>query len=60
MVFRDCTRSPERQFSGLEAATRTALEQLEMDTTIDHVTDFARIASYGVMSTPVLVIDRDD
>ena len=28
-----------------------------MDTTIDHVTDFAQIASYGVMSTPALVVD---
>ncbi|MDD4096078.1 MAG: thioredoxin family protein, partial [Oscillospiraceae bacterium] len=24
---------------------------------IEHVTDFARIAAYGVMSTPALVID---
>ena len=28
-----------------------------MDTTIDHVTDYAQIASYGVMSTPALVVD---
>ncbi len=28
-----------------------------MDTTIEHITDFARIASYGVMTTPALVID---
>jgi protein-disulfide isomerase len=28
-----------------------------MDTTIDHVRDFAQIASYGVMSTPALVVD---
>lgn len=41
----------------LEAATKAALEQLGMDTTIDHVTDFATIASYGVMSTPALVVD---
>ncbi len=41
----------------LEAATKTALEQLGMDTTIDHVTDFKQIASYGVMTTPALVID---
>jgi small redox-active disulfide protein 2 len=41
----------------LEAATKKALEQLGMDTTIDHVTDFAQIAAYGVMSTPALVID---
>lgn len=41
----------------LEAATKAALEQLGMDTAIDHVTDFAAIASYGVMSTPALVVD---
>jgi protein-disulfide isomerase len=28
-----------------------------MDTDIDHVTDFSQIASYGVMTTPALVID---
>lgn len=41
----------------LEAATVEALKQLGMDTTIDHVTDFSKIAAYGVMSTPALVVD---
>ena len=41
----------------LEAATKAALEQLGMDATIDHVTDFSQIASYGVMTTPALVVD---
>lgn len=41
----------------LETETRAALEQLGMDTTIDHVTDFSQIAAYGVMSTPALVVD---
>lgn len=41
----------------LEAATKAALEQLGMETTIDHVTDFTQIAAYGVMTTPALVID---
>ena len=41
----------------LEGNTKAALLQLGMDTTIDHVTDFTKIASYGVMSTPALVID---
>ena len=27
-----------------------------MDVPIDHVTDFTRIAAYGVMSTPALVV----
>lgn len=41
----------------LEASTKEALVQLGMDTDIDHVTDYAQIAAYGVMSTPALVID---
>lgn len=41
----------------LEAATRMALAELEMDTAIDHVTDFVQIAAYGVMTTPALVVD---
>ena len=41
----------------LEAATKAALEQLGMDSAIDHVRDFAQIAAYGVMSTPALVVD---
>ena len=43
--------------NALELATKAALEQLGMDTTIEHVTDFSKIASYGVMSTPALVVD---
>lgn len=41
----------------LEAATVEALTELGMDTTVDHVRDFAEIAKYGVMSTPALVVD---
>lgn len=40
----------------LEAATKAALEKLGMNTEIEHITDFSEIASYGVMSTPALVI----
>lgn len=43
--------------NALEAATKEALQQLGMDTTIDHVKDFAQIAAYGVMTTPALVVD---
>lgn len=43
--------------SALEEAVRSALEELGMDTAIDHVTDFAQIATYGVMSVPALVVD---
>ena len=42
----------------LEAAAKAALEQMGMDSTIDHVTDFAQIAAYGVMTTPALVINK--
>ncbi len=41
----------------LEAATIEALNELGMDTTIDHVKEYEKIASYGVMTTPALVID---
>ena len=41
----------------LEDAARAALAELNMDTIIDHVTDFSRIAAYGVMTTPALVVD---
>ena len=43
--------------NALEAATKEALQQLGMNTAIDHVTDFSQIAAYGVMSTPALVVD---
>ncbi len=41
----------------LEESTLQALADLGMDTTIEHVTDFTKIASYGVMTTPALVVD---
>ena len=41
----------------LEANVKKALEQLGMDTAIQHVTDFNVIAAYGVMTTPALVVD---
>lgn len=43
--------------NALEEATRKALVELGMDTTIDHVTDFTQIAAFGVMTTPALVVD---
>jgi small redox-active disulfide protein 2 len=45
----------------LEQRTRQALSDLGRtgtDDTITKVTDFADIVSYGVMSTPALVIDE--
>lgn len=43
--------------NALETAVKEALEELGMDSAIDHVTDFTQIAAYGVMSTPALVVD---
>lgn len=43
--------------NALEQAAREALAELGMETAIDHVTDFSRIAAYGVMTTPALVVD---
>ncbi|WP_296130072.1 thioredoxin family protein [uncultured Anaerococcus sp.] len=41
----------------LERSTREALAELNVEEDIDHITDFSQIASYGVMSTPALVIN---
>lgn len=41
----------------LEAATKEALIELGMDSTIEHVRDFEKIAAFGVMTTPALVVD---
>lgn len=42
----------------LEAHVSEALTQLGVQESFDHITDFAEIASYGVMTTPALVIDE--
>ncbi|MEW6197546.1 MAG: thioredoxin family protein [Planctomycetota bacterium] len=41
----------------LEAATRAAADKLGVPYELTHVKDLAKIASYGVMMTPALVID---
>lgn len=43
----------------LENSTKTALSELQLDYVIEHITDFAEIASYGVMSTPALVFNDE-
>lgn len=43
----------------LEAVTRQALEKLGIQADIETVTDLPSIMSYGVMSTPALIIDGD-
>lgn len=42
----------------LEKRTREAVEATGVEASIEKVTDYAVIASYGVMSTPALVIDE--
>lgn len=42
----------------LEARTIEALGVLGLSAPIEKVTDYGEIASYGVMSTPALVIDE--
>ena len=43
----------------LETNTRKALDELGLTVDIDKVTDPAEIVSWGVMSTPALVIDDE-
>jgi small redox-active disulfide protein 2 len=43
----------------LERATREAVAELGLDAAIEKVEDYATIASYGVMSTPALVVDEE-
>jgi small redox-active disulfide protein 2 len=43
----------------LEAATRTAISELGLDIELEKVTDPGEIVSWGVMSTPALVIDDE-
>lgn len=41
----------------LEASVKAALAELGTEEAVGHVTDYAGIAAYGVMSTPALVVD---
>lgn len=43
----------------LEKLTEDALGALGIEAPVDHVTDEQEIISYGVMSTPALVIDDE-
>ncbi len=42
----------------LEKRTLEALGDLKMEATVEDVTDYQKIASYGIMRTPGLVIDE--
>ncbi|MFW5913688.1 MAG: thioredoxin family protein [Bacillota bacterium] len=41
----------------LEKHVHQALESLGKDANVEHVTDINKIADYGVMGTPALVVD---
>ena len=41
----------------LEKNTKAAIEQLQIDMKMEHISDFAQIASYGIMTTPALVVN---
>ena len=41
----------------LQAMAEEAVASLGIEATVEEVTDYAAIASYGVMRTPALVID---
>lgn len=43
--------------SSLEKVTREAVEQKGVNANIEKVEDFVQIMTYGVMTTPALVID---
>lgn len=42
----------------LEKNVQVAIKELDVDASIEKVTDFKEISKYGVMSTPALVIDE--
>ena len=42
----------------LERVTRRAIADLDLDATVEKVTDYPTIVGYGGMSTPALVVDE--
>lgn len=43
----------------LEKVVRTAVDEMGLDATVEKVTELTDIMSYGIMSTPGLVIDGE-
>ncbi len=46
-----------KKCDALEAAVREALRDMGCEEEVEHIRDFAQIASYGVLTTPALVVD---
>ncbi len=42
----------------LEANTKQALEELKLEANVEKISEIQDIMSYGIMSTPVLVVDN--
>lgn len=42
----------------LEENTKQAAKELELSAEVEHIYDIAAITSYGIMSTPALVVDE--
>ncbi|NLY09439.1 MAG: thioredoxin family protein [Tissierellia bacterium] len=48
-----------KKCNALEKSTAEALAELGISAEVKHINDFSEIASYGVMTTPALVIDEE-
>ena len=48
-----------RRCEQLAASTKEAADQLGIDYALEKVTDIAKLADYGVMMTPALVVDGE-
>ena len=42
----------------LEKRVRTAVQELQLDAEVFKISDYAKIAEYGVMKTPAMVVDE--
>jgi small redox-active disulfide protein 2 len=43
----------------LEANTKKALKELNLEASVEKIEDMEKIMEYGVMSTPALVVDEE-
>lgn len=43
----------------MERLARAAVDELGIDASVEHVSDFAEIMAFGVMTTPALVVDGE-